>query len=187
MYVYCTNTNINSIGEVTAADIALDSENPTHTSLIAQYAIQVHGDLGGIPDRVVIRKTDVGYQAELMMDYDLKQLKVQALSINKDYIDKMRGLGCPTSLGFPVSCQLQDIQNMSALVNVMIAASITEVDFRDYVNAMHKITVPQMKQILLDVYMYGIQQYQVKWVRETQIQATTTYEQLSQLLISWGN
>ena len=186
MYVYCTNTILDSVGKETIADIALDSENPTHTDIIAQYAIQVHADFGGVPSRVSIRKTESGYEASFLVDYELNQLKTYALQVNKGYIEKQRELGCPTSLGFPVSCQLQDIQNMSALVDVMVASFIEEVDFRDYSNEMHKVTVLQMRQILLDVYMYGIQQYQVKWIRDTQIQATTTYEELQQLWAGWG-
>lgn len=186
MYVYCTNSSLTEVGSSVTSDIALDSNNPGHIPFIATYSISVEGDLGGVPNRVLILKTETGYEALPKDDYEFVQLRSYALSVNKSYIEVKRGEGCPVSFGFPVSCQLQDIQNMTALVDVMVAAGIPEVDFRDHVNAMHLVTVPMMKQILLEVYQYGIVQYQVKWSRETQIKATTTYAELSALLAEWG-
>lgn len=186
MYVYCTNSPLTEVGSSVTSDIALDGNNPSHIPIIATYSISVEGDLGGVPNRVLIMKTETGYEAVQKEDYDYLQLRSYALAINKTYIEVKRGEGCPVSFGYLVSCQLQDIQNMTALVDVMVAAGIPEVDFRDHVNAMHLVTVPMMKQILLEVYQYGIVQYQVKWGRETQIKATTTYEELMALLVSWG-
>lgn len=121
---------------------------------------------------------------ESLMVYELDVLKDEKNKQMKEIFENSEFIGCDTSLGFRVDCKRSDVDNMDKLINVYTAFQTDLLEYRDFYNVFHPISLAQLTTMYYEVIFYGMNMYQWKWNKEAEIYACTTKQELENVSLT---
>ena len=93
---------------------------------------------------------------------------------------------CLSSAGFDINADETAYSNLSGLIVSMEATGKETVPFRDYGNAFHDVTLPQLKAMQLDIIGHREALYARKWALRDAIAAAKSVDALENIDIAFG-
>lgn len=90
-----------------------------------------------------------------------------------------------SSLGFEADANDTANRNVEGLIKVLSAQGVEKTLFCDHHNAMHEVTLEQLKTLQLEIIAYGQQLYSKKWLLCEAVNAADTAEAID--AINWSS
>lgn len=118
----------------------------------------------------------------------LTEARAERMSVLAEAFEKAQQEGhFASSLGFEVDATERAKRDVDGLILILEATGQTGAAYCDYGNAMHRVTLDQLKKLQLEIIMYGQMLYARKWELREAICAAETPEAVRNLEVSFDD
>jgi len=151
-------------------------------------AMSIVEDIGPIPTGFTAKVptyTEDEYNEQLdAWSTPLASYKTSAISLLRSHLREQRDEGYTTSLGIVVDSRTVDRDNVSALLEHMSIANLTQIDFRLFDNSFVTLSLADVQTVYNEIVANLVSLSQLKWSIEAEINAATTMEEVNSVLLS---